>query len=90
MNDYLVLVCFCRMFAPVKLHTKGRLVPGPHASVDGDVVSFRGGSTALVKILEPLNPMLNYYELEIVDRGNECAIGIGVGVMSYPQVRFMQ
>ena len=41
---------------------------------------------ALVKILEPVSPMLNYFEYEILNRGGECAIGIGVGALNYPQV----
>ena len=52
----------------VKLHTKGRVTNGPTTEVDGDVFSFRGGSTGIVKFLEPLSPLLNYFEvlLEIV------------------------
>lgn len=42
---------------------------------------------ALVKLVEPVNPMLNYFEYEILNRGEECAIGIGVGALNYPQVR---
>ena len=38
----------------------------------------------MVKILEPMNPMLNYYEYEIVSRGQKCAIGVGVGEFNYP------
>lgn len=72
----------------IKLHTKNRIVPGPSAKVEDDVISFSsGGSVALVKILEPVSPMLNYFEYEILNRGGECAIGIGVGALNYPQGR---
>ena len=70
----------------VKLHTKGRHFTGRNARVDGDVFSFRGegGSVGVVKILEPLSPLLNYYEYQIVCRGRKCAIGIGLGEQGYP------
>lgn len=73
----------------IKLHYKGRFLCGPSAKVEDDVISFTGGggSVALVKLVEPVNPMLNYFEYEILNRGEECAIGIGVGALNYPQVR---
>ena len=46
----------------VKLHTKGRLVNAASTEVDGDVFWYRGGSTGVVKFLEPFNPLLNYFE----------------------------
>ena len=70
-----------------KLHTKGRHRCGRNATVDGDIFKFtseRGGSVGVVKILEPMNPMLNYYEYEIVSRGQKCALGVGVGELNYP------
>lgn len=72
----------------IKLHTKGRLQPGSYAKAEDDVISFTGGgSVALVKLVEPVSPMLNYFEYEILERGEECAIGIGVGAINYPSVR---
>ena len=70
----------------LKLHTKGRYYTGRNAEVDGDIFSFRGegDSVGVVKILEPMSPMLNYYEYEIVCRGRKCAIGVGVGEQGYP------
>lgn len=70
----------------VKLHIKGRYYTGRNAQVDGDVFSFRGegASVGVVKILEPMSPMLNYYEYKIVCRGRKCAIGVGVGEQGYP------
>ena len=71
----------------MKLHTKGRHRCGRNASVEGDMFKFtseRGGNVGVVKILEPMNPMLNYYEYEIVSRGQKCAIGVGVGEFNYP------
>lgn len=69
-----------------KLHTKGRYYTGRNAEVDGDTFSFRGegGAVGVVKILEPMSPVLNYYEYQIVCRGRKCAIGVGVGEQSYP------
>ena len=70
----------------VMLHSKGRYYTGRNAAVDGDMFSFRGegGSVGVVKILEPMSPMLNYYEYQIVCRGHKCAIGVGVGEQGYP------
>ena len=70
----------------VKLHTKGRYYKGRNAEVEGDIFSFRGegGSVGVVKILEPMSPMLNYYEYQILCRGRKCAIGVGVGEQGYP------
>ena len=74
------------MLQGVKLHTKGRHYTGRNAKVDGDVFSFRGegGSVGVVKILEPMSPIMNYYEYQILCRGRKCAIGIGVGEQGYP------
>jgi hypothetical protein len=74
------------MLQGVKLHSKGRYYTGRNAQVDGDMFSFRGegGSVGVVKILEPMSPLLNYYEYQIVCRGRKCAIGIGVGEQGYP------
>lgn len=69
------------------LHVKGKLVPGINASVDNDIINYRSGSVALVKFLEPISPMLNYFEYKILDKGTECAIGIGLGPINYPQVQ---
>ena len=70
-----------------KLHTKGRLLVGMNGTAEDDVVKFNGrGSVSLAKLVEPVNPMLNYFEIEILNRGSECAIGIGVGAINYPQV----
>ena len=71
----------------VKVHTHGRVNHGNSTRVDGDVFSFKGGSTGCVKILEPMTPFLNYYEYEILCKGAESSIGIGVGERSYPLYR---
>ena len=62
----------------VKLHTKGRVSHGASTDIDGDYFFFKGGSTGIIKILEPMNPLLNYYEYQIINRGQEASIGIGV------------
>ena len=70
----------------VKQHTKGRHYCGRNAEIEGDVFKFKGagGSVGVVKILEPMSPMLNYYEYEILAKGLKCAIGVGVGEQGYP------
>ena len=68
----------------VKVHTQGRLRSALNTSVDGDVFSFKGGSTGCVMIMEPLTPFLNYYEYEIIAKGAEASIGIGMGEKNYP------
>ena len=70
-----------------KLHGKGRTSTGANAKVEGNVFSYcgGGGSTGLVKIMEPFSPLLNYFEIEILENGIESAIGVGVGHSSYSQ-----
>lgn len=70
-----------------KVHSGGRLLHAPSTDISGDEFSFTGGSTGIIKFLEPLNPMLNYYEYEILERGQEASIGIGIGQRSYPMSR---
>ena len=72
-----------------RLHTKGRYNVGRNAEVDGNVFKFRGEGSrvGVVRITEPMTPMLNYFEYEIVCKGSKCAIGIGVGDMNYPLER---
>ncbi len=69
-----------------KLHTKGRHFCGRNATVEGDTFNFKGdgGGVGVVKIIEPVNPMLNYYEYEIASKGIKCAIGLGFGDQNYP------
>ena len=70
-------------------HRNGRLITGPSAIADDNIISFSGGAgniTALIKITEPISPMYNYFEIKILNKGEECAIGIGVGSLNYPQV----
>ena len=71
----------------IKVHTQGRLTHGPSTTVEGDIFSFKGGSTGCVKIMEPMTPFLNYYEYLILCKGVDCSVGIGVGEKSYPLYR---
>lgn len=65
--------------ASVKVHTKGRVKHGGSVGIDGDYFFFKEGSVVgVIKILEPMNPLLNYYEYQIVNKGQEASIGIGV------------
>ena len=68
----------------VKVHTQGRVTHGRSAAVNGDVFYFQGGSTGCVMITEPMSPFLNYYEYQILARGAEASIGIGIGERNYP------
>ena len=53
--------------------------------VEGDTFVSSGGSDpGVVKILEPISLAFNYFECEIVDRGKDGLIGIGVGELDYP------
>lgn len=74
------------MDSGTKLHTKGRYFCGRNAIVEGDIFKFKGegGSVGVVRIVEPINPILNYFEYQIVSRGVKCAIGLGLGDQSYP------
>ena len=62
----------------MKVHTNGRVQHEASTGIDGDYFYFKEGSTGIIKILEPMNPQLNYYEYLIVNRGQEASIGIGV------------
>ena len=62
----------------VKVHTNKRVQHESSTGIDGDYFYFKGGSTGIIKILEPMNPQLNYYEYLIVSRGEKAGIGIGV------------
>ena len=59
---------------------------GSNAEIEGDFFKFKGvgGSVGVVKMTEPVSPMLNYFEYEIIDKGSRTAIGIGVGEHKYP------
>ena len=46
-----------------------------------------GGEVGVVRMKEPMSHLYNYFEIEIVDEGRSKAIGIGVGVISYPLLR---
>ena len=62
----------------VKVHTNKRVQHESSTGIDGDYFYFKGGSIGIIKILEPMNPQLNYYEYLIVSRGQKAGIGIGV------------
>ena len=49
----------------VKLHRKGRVMTAQSIQSEDDIFSFQGGgrSTGIVKFLEPLSPLLNYFEV---------------------------
>ena len=66
------------------MHTHGRLKHSPGIQATGDTLSFKGPGTSAARIEEPLSPILNYFELEILNKGAESSIGIGAGLLSYP------
>lgn len=52
----------------IKLHTKGRVTTSAVIDTDDDIFSFKGGrSTGIIKFLEPLNPLLNYFEVNVTN-----------------------
>lgn len=67
----------------VKVNLQKRLKYPPSITVSGDVISSAGGPLFLVKFVDPLSPLLNYFEYVIEDVGKEAAIGIGVGERKY-------
>ena len=69
----------------VKLHTRKRYCCGSNAFVEGDIFGYGslGRSVGVVKITEPINQMLNYFEYVILNKGAKCAIGIGFGEHKY-------
>ena len=79
----------CYFFA-VKLHTNSQHICGSNAAVDKDLFTYNevqkifGKNPGVVKILEPMDFTLNYFEFMIVSIGKECALGIGVGSSEYP------
>ena len=67
----------------VKLDLRNQVKLTPTTTVNGDVISSEGGPLFLVKFLDPLNPLLNYFEYVIEDIGKDSAIGLGVGEKDY-------
>ena len=66
----------------MKVHTNGRVQHEASKDIDGDYFYSKAWSAGVIKILEPMNPLLNYYEYLIVNRGQK-ALGpalIGIGV----------
>lgn len=63
---------------------------GPLAHKDEeDVISYSGnagGSVAVATITESVSPMLNYFEIKIVNKGERRCISVGVGSLGFPQV----
>lgn len=62
---------------------------GRNATVEENIFQYTGANdlfeeVGAVKILEPLNSEFNYFEVEIISKGRNCAIGIGVGDRDYP------
>ena len=76
------------MDATVKLRIIQNLSIGSNAKVEEDIFICNGEAgyyvVGVVKILEPMSPMLNYVEYQIINRGERCGIGIGVGEIRYP------
>ena len=59
---------------------------GKNIECDGNdftYVTAKGSSVGIVKMWECMSPLLNYYEIEILNEGRSCAIGIGVGISTY-------
>ena len=74
----------------MKSHTNNRCTCGNNAAVEEDLFTYNnvekifGKNPGVVKILEPMDSTLNYFEFEIISGGKECAVGIGVGASDCP------
>ena len=74
----------------MKLHTNSRHACGSNAAVDEDLFAYNklekifGKNPGVVKILEPMDSTLNYFEFKILSTGKECTLSIGVGASDYP------
>lgn len=75
-----------------KLHKNGHVECGANVMVKDDQFIYTGTrqyyrskkEVGVVKILEPMNSELNYFEYQIISRGACGEIGIGVGGHDYP------
>lgn len=67
----------------VKVDLKKRMKCPPSITVSGDMISSEGGPLFLAKFVDPLSPLLNYFEYVIECVGKETAIGLGVGEKDY-------
>ena len=68
----------------------GSAIVEKNAGGDRDVFEFdrnKGSSVGVVRMWEPMSPLLNYFEFEITCDGRERAIGIGVGESGYSLTR---
>ena len=76
------------MDATVKLRIIQNLSISGNTEVEGDMFKCKWEAgykvAGMIKILEPMSPMLNYFEYEIINRGERCEMGIGVGELTYP------
>ena len=61
-----------------KVHRNGHVQHEASTDIDGDYFYFKEGSTGVIKILKCMNPVLNYYEYLIVNKGQKGSVGIGV------------
>ena len=64
----------------MKVHTYRRIQHGASTDIDGDYFYLKEGSAEVIKILEPMNPLLNYYEYLIVNRSRDQEATMGIGV----------
>ncbi|XP_065900727.1 SPRY domain-containing protein 3-like [Dysidea avara] len=72
------------MAAKIKLNRPSKLQFSGNVEVNGDVWRYsRDGPVGVVKIMDPMSPLNNYYEIKILSKGRRSAIGIGMGTMGY-------
>ena len=68
----------------------GAAVVEKNAGGNRDLFEFdrkKGSSVGVVRMNEPMSPLINYFELKITCDGINRAIGIGVGDCNYPLTR---
>ena len=72
------------MDSRIKLNRPSKMQFSGNIEVNGDVWKYcRDGPVGVVKIMDPMSPLNNYYEIKILNKGRRTAIGIGMGTMGY-------
>ena len=72
------------MASRIKLNRPSKMQFSGNIEVNGDVWRYRrDGPVGVVKIMDPMSPLSNYYEIKILNKGRRNAIGIGMGTMGY-------
>ena len=72
------------MAGRIKLNRPSKMQFNGKIEINGDVWRCCGNEPeGVVKIMDPMSPLNNYYEIKILNKGRRTAIGIGLGTMVY-------